>query len=97
MPNKYREETLDWQQNAACRGTDIEIWFSGRHFQRAKEICSGCPVKRQCLSFALTCEQNHYPYHRWGIYGGLTATQRAALTRRTTEPRRGDKREDRAA
>ena len=33
---------------------------------QAKAICARCPVRRQCLVFALNTRQNH------GVWGGMT-------------------------
>lgn len=43
--------------------------------RRAKEICRGCPVNKECLKFALDYE---IPF---GIFGGLTSAERVKLTR----------------
>jgi WhiB family redox-sensing transcriptional regulator len=44
--------------------------------KRAKLVCSGCPVRLECLSEALD--------HRieWGVWGGMTERERRALLRR---------------
>ena len=39
-------------------------------------ICAGCGVRRECLEFALTHEQNY------GIWGGTTAEDRQRDRRR---------------
>jgi WhiB family redox-sensing transcriptional regulator len=39
-------------------------------------ICAGCPVRIQCLDFALTHDQTH------GIWGGTTAEDRQRDRRR---------------
>ena len=40
---------------------------------QAKAICAGCPVRRQCLAFALRTHQVH------GVWGGLTEQERHPL------------------
>ena len=76
----------DWRSVAACQDTDPDLFFpvsgSGKSLEqavRAKDICSGCTVRRSCLGFALRTGQAH------GIWGGLTEEERrepgAAQTR----------------
>lgn len=44
-------------------------------YAEALAICAECPVKAECLAYALGCENDlHY-----GVYGGTTPEQRAAL------------------
>lgn len=67
----------DFRHRAACRSVDPEIFFpaaeAGEEFARqvgiAKAVCAGCPVRAQCLSWAL----EHQPD---GIAGGLTEQER---------------------
>ncbi|RSS82202.1 hypothetical protein EF919_39755, partial [Streptomyces sp. WAC02707] len=40
---------------------------------RAKEVCMSCPVRRECLEWALDTEQPH------GVLGGLTEEERREL------------------
>lgn len=42
----------------------------------ARKICRECPVRRECLQWAMEHEN---PGHRAGIWGGLTETQRSHL------------------
>jgi WhiB family transcriptional regulator, redox-sensing transcriptional regulator len=65
-----------WRSAAACRSADPELFFplseSGRSLEQigeAKAICTGCPVRRQCLQFALRTRAH-------GIWGGLTELER---------------------
>lgn len=67
----------DWWQAAACRGADPDIFFPvtglgpGRdEGARAKAVCAGCRVRRQCLQFALATHQAH------GVWGGTTEDER---------------------
>ncbi|WP_144971982.1 WhiB family transcriptional regulator [Mycobacteroides abscessus] len=65
---------LSWQDQAACRGLPTEWWFpeSGpsQNCNRAKAICHNCPVKIQCLEYALEVHDQH------GIYGELSLKDR---------------------
>ncbi|MGO9456577.1 MAG: WhiB family transcriptional regulator, partial [Acidimicrobiales bacterium] len=44
-----------WMAWAACRGTDIEVFFPerGQDVKRGKAICAGCLVREECLKYAL--------------------------------------------
>ena len=73
----------NWRPFAACRSVDPELFFpvssTGASLQQtadAKAICAGCPVRRQCLSFALGTRQTH------GIWGGMTEEERYRKTPR---------------
>jgi WhiB family redox-sensing transcriptional regulator len=81
----------DWQEEALCRGYDNIVFFGdegeselekqGRE-ARAKAICKTCPVADPCLEFAMETNQ------KYGIWGGLTAKERASLKRRRARARR---------
>lgn len=71
----------DWGARAACRDEgDPEIFFPvgdrDSMTPLALSICSGCPVKSDCLTFALN------EGHTEGIWGGLTSEQRRRLRQR---------------
>jgi WhiB family redox-sensing transcriptional regulator len=70
-----------WGDRAACRGADLSVFFPARGESAgpARQVCAGCPVRQQCLEFAL----GHGEVH--GIWGGLTVRDRRAL-----RTRRGD-------
>ncbi|MDT0306843.1 WhiB family transcriptional regulator [Streptomyces sp. DSM 44917] len=79
-----------WSERAACRGRDLDVWFSeaGAVRATAAAVCRGCPVRDACLDLAMKAEAGG---HRYGIYGGLTPAQRKALARRSAEASaRGD-------
>jgi WhiB family redox-sensing transcriptional regulator len=72
----------DWRSDAACRSADPELFFPISAFGQAleqvaeaKAICARCPVRRQCLAFALRTRQAH------GIWGGLTEEERDFIRR----------------
>jgi WhiB family transcriptional regulator, redox-sensing transcriptional regulator len=71
------EERRDWWKSAACQGADPELFFpvsamgpGEAEVARAKEVCAGCEVRRQCLQFALATRQLH------GVWGGTTEQER---------------------
>lgn len=76
---------MAWQDDAACRGADPEIFFPDnsdhRKIVKALLWCNGCPVREACLQFALDTEGSLGHSSRSGIYGGHTAEQRYAKYR----------------
>jgi len=67
-----------WRELAACRGTDLEVFFPGRGESAgpARQVCAACPVRQACLDYAITNGIVH------GIWGGLTGRERRALQSR---------------
>lgn len=43
--------------------------------QRARRLCSACPIAVECATYALRAKERH------GIWGGLTPNQRTLLRR----------------
>jgi len=74
----------DWVEQAACKGLDPELWFPTRgdntSYGEATKVCGECPVRAECLDYAVT---NRI---RTGIWGGLGQRGRRALIQNT--PRR---------
>ncbi|MFJ6084822.1 WhiB family transcriptional regulator [Streptomyces sp. NPDC092369] len=72
--------TDDWRDQAACRYEDPDLFFpigtSGPALlqtEQAKEVCGRCPVREQCLRWALETKEC------LGIWGGTDETERRAL------------------
>ena len=67
----------DWASNAACK-SDIPdaLFVRGAEQNKAKAVCSGCPVRTECLAEALDNQIE------WGVWGGMTERERRALLRR---------------
>lgn len=61
------EDDRGWRMKGHCLGFDAELWFSPLPARRAEavSICSVCPVRQQCLSWATKTEQH------FGIWGGV--------------------------
>jgi WhiB family redox-sensing transcriptional regulator len=53
-----------------------ELFVRGAAQNRAKQMCSGCVVKTECLAEALDNQIE------WGVWGGMTERERRALLRR---------------
>jgi WhiB family redox-sensing transcriptional regulator len=62
----------EWQDDGLCAQTDPDAFFpeKGGNSRPAKQICSGCPVKPDCLSWALMHQE------RFGIWGGTSERER---------------------
>ena len=75
-----------WQARALCRGPQAEMFFPQTHAERkeeklqredrAKEICRTCPVRPDCLEYAIRIREPH------GIWGGLNEVERKQLADR---------------
>jgi WhiB family transcriptional regulator, redox-sensing transcriptional regulator len=79
----------DWEEQAACKDTDIRLWFGdeeertegghGRAFRSpaqtkaAKAICARCPVLDDCRRWAM---ETRIPF---GIVGAMTEVERKQL------------------
>jgi len=76
-------DPLPWQRQAACRGPVAKVFYppaapeprSERDARetRAKAICRACPVRPECLDYALAIREPH------GIWGGLSEIERSRL------------------
>lgn len=73
---------FDWQQHAKCRELALDVFYGpdserggrrARSEKRAKTICRGCPVVRDCLEHALMWPE---PY---GIWGATTPAERRRM------------------
>ena len=65
----------DWTMRAKCRGHEDDLFPEAAEQKRARLICSGCPVRSQCLAEAL---DNRI---EWGVWGGMTERERRQLLR----------------
>lgn len=66
-------DNTDWRRLAACRNASVEIFFDSNDPSPARQLCWSCPVSGSCLSYALRTSQT------FGMWGGLTARERAVL------------------
>lgn len=83
--------THEWWRTAACRDAEPELFFpisataaSRAQVQRAKLICASCPVRLECLRYALDNRQEQ------GIWGGLTEEERRRIPHRSLQFSRRD-------
>lgn len=70
---------MDWRSRAVCRGARAWLFFGPdgetlaervRREASAKVICASCPVRVECLDYALARHVRH------GIWGGLDEEER---------------------
>ena len=70
----------EWMGRAACIGMATEVFFPrkemGETHMEAKRVCKGCPVREDCLDYAI---KNRI---KAGIWGGLGEKARRAHARR---------------
>ena len=74
----YPDELPTWRDDAACLGMDPDLFFPPPGWygaEEAKAICQGCPVRAECLEYAL---QTRPVY---GIWGGLNHNERWDVAR----------------
>jgi len=70
----------DWAPQAACRESQPDqLFVRGAEQNKAKQLCSGCAVRTECLAEALDNQIE------WGVWGGMTERERRALLRRNPE------------
>jgi WhiB family redox-sensing transcriptional regulator len=72
------ETAADWRLRAVCTPADDPVMFppfgagSAEAVGKAKAICQPCPVRGECLRYALA----HPRISEHGVWGGLTANER---------------------
>ncbi|GAC1317619.1 MAG: WhiB family transcriptional regulator WhcE [Acidimicrobiales bacterium] len=73
----------EWRLDAACASGGTEAFFPVGHTGAAigqtalaKRVCASCPVRLQCLEFAVTTNQEY------GVWGGADEEERRNIRRR---------------
>lgn len=67
---------------AACAGANTDLWFPEDASRlEAQAICAECPVRRECLDYAIDAGENY------GIWGGETERSRRLIRKRRREGR----------
>jgi WhiB family transcriptional regulator, redox-sensing transcriptional regulator len=72
------EPSGDWRHDAEClRYVGLVDFFPtrGESARDAKAICATCPVRQECLEYALRWDQ------LCGVWGGLSERERRQLRR----------------
>lgn len=73
---------MSWREAAACRGMGSAVFIHQStypNYKQARQVCQQCPVRRDCLDFALTIPAEDDVF---GMFGGTTPSQRKSMTRR---------------
>jgi WhiB family redox-sensing transcriptional regulator len=66
-----------WGAGAVCLTADPDdLFVEGAAQNQTKALCTGCPVRTECLAHALDHRIEH------GVWGGTTERERRALLRR---------------
>jgi WhiB family transcriptional regulator, redox-sensing transcriptional regulator len=77
-----------------CRSDDADLWFAEAptELERAKALCTACPIKAECLAGAI---QRGEP---WGVWGGEIFERGAVIPRKRPRgrPSKADLARDRA-
>jgi WhiB family transcriptional regulator, redox-sensing transcriptional regulator len=75
-----RLDSRSWWELAACQTVSPELFFpvtetgpARMQVARAKAICGECPVRQDCLRYAMSTHEAH------GVWGGLSESERRAL------------------
>lgn len=65
-------DALSWQDAGLCAEVDPELFFpeKGGSVAYAKRVCRSCPVRPECLEYALENDE------RFGVWGGLSERER---------------------
>ena len=65
-----------WAVDALCAQTDPDMFHpeKGESAKQAKAVCAKCPVRAECLTWALTNNE------RFGVWGGLSERERRKVT-----------------
>ena len=85
-----------WMKEAICPNIDSDVFFpvhKGNQYNEARTICSECPVREECLEYAMRTEGNEAGLSsRIGMYGGMSPAERVKLGKqRRKEIRRKNK------
>jgi WhiB family redox-sensing transcriptional regulator len=79
-PTTWNSE--EWRELGSCRQLDTALFFpigqTGEaevKIARAKKVCVTCPVRQQCLEFAITTNQEY------GVWGGHSEEERRVIRR----------------
>ena len=74
-------KSIEWVE-ADCRGMNTDLFFMNREelqlegltYMHLRRICSDCPIRKDCLSYA-------FKFERHGMYGGVTGMERDLIRR----------------
>mgnify|MGYP003129510684 FL=1 len=76
-------ERAEWMDEGSCRDLETDVFFGDTNSPRksavAKAICSTCPVREECLDYAIR------NLEMFGIWGGHTTAERKTLRKEWEE------------
>lgn len=79
----------DWRAASACLSADPDLFFpiatgavAIKQITMARQICAHCPVRKECLDFAMRSGENH------GVWGGTTPEERIRVRRARAQRQR---------
>ena len=74
-------EQYAWMIHARCRGVSPTEFFpsDGLGVEAAQRVCVSCPVRLECLEYALVNRIEH------GVWGGASERERRRILRRRRE------------
>lgn len=77
-------DEAEWMAHARCRGAAPTEFFpsDGLGVEAAQRVCAGCPVKVECLEYALANRIEH------GVWGGASERERRRILRRRRQAAR---------
>ena len=79
MSGPRTQESADrsWLDRAACQGLDTNLFFTerGESTAQVKAVCKACPVRVDCLNYALDTGQH------FGVWGGVSERGRRRMRR----------------
>ncbi|WP_308039731.1 WhiB family transcriptional regulator [Streptomyces sp. PSKA30] len=67
---------MDWAGRGLCRTQPDRMFVEGTAQNEAKAVCPDCPVRFECLAYALDHREEY------GVWGAMTERERRALLRR---------------
>lgn len=75
-------QDMHWTALGTCVTVEPDTLFvQGAAQREARTVCTGCPVRPECLADALDSRTE------FGVWGGLTERERRALRRRRPDVR----------
>lgn len=76
-PTQTIAANADWRSRGVCAQVGGDTWFPerGGSTTEAKKVCQGCPVKDECLEWAISNDE------RFGVWGGVSERERRVLKR----------------
>ena len=74
----FNDGATAWMMQGNCRLYPPKVFFpsDGVGVDKARKICSGCPVSEPCLEYALEHRIDH------GVWGGCSERERRRILKR---------------